>query len=70
MHQVCVVPSRDEVTRRHIADRREFADGHGDFITGVAAGTVHAVFHHFVGQGLMVGGAEVEVFEERWNAGE
>jgi hypothetical protein len=31
---------------------------------------VHAVFHHFVGQGLMVGGAEVEVFEEGWDARE
>lgn len=49
LHQVCVAPSRYEVTRRYIADRREVANGHGGLITGVAAGTVHAVFHHFVG---------------------
>ena len=31
---------------------------------------VRAVFEDLVGQGLMVGGAEVEVLEKAWDAGE
>ena len=49
---------------------REFSDGHGDFVAGVAAGTVNAVLRYFVAQGVTVGDAEVEVFEEGGDAGE
>lgn len=48
----------------------EFSDGHGGFVAGVAPDTVNAVLHYLVTQGEAVGDAEVEVFEERWNAGE
>ena len=49
---------------------REFADGHGDFVAGVAPGTVYTVLQHFVAQGMTFGDAEVEVLEEGGDAGE
>ena len=65
-----MVAGMEEATRRLVAGRGEFSDGHGDFVAGVAAGTTHAVFHYLVSQKKAVGDAEVEVFEEVWNAGE
>jgi len=59
-----------EVTPRHSVWGREFTDGHGDFVAGVAPGTVDAVLLDFVAEGLMVGDAEVEVLEEGGDAGE
>jgi hypothetical protein len=69
LHQVFVSAARDEETR-YIGGCGEFADGHGDFVAGVAAGAVHAVFDHFVWQCAMLGGVEVEVFEEGGDARE
>jgi hypothetical protein len=59
-----------EATRRHVAWRREFADGHGDFVAGAAPGTVDAVLQHFVGQRQTFGDAEAEVLEEGRDASE
>jgi hypothetical protein len=59
-----------EAAWRPVAWCREFADGHSDFVAGVAPGTVYAVLQHFVAQGLMFGDAEVEVLEESGDAGE
>src|SRR3977135_307289 len=59
-----------EATPRPVARRREFADGHGDFVAGVSPGTVYTVLQHFVAQGPMFGDAEVEVLEESGDAGE
>ena len=59
-----------EATPRPVARRREFADGHGDFVAGVAPRTVYTVLQHFVAQGPMFGDAEVEVLEESGDAGE
>jgi hypothetical protein len=70
LHQVGVVAGMEEAIRWEVAGRGEFSDGHGDFVAGVAAGTVHAVFHYFVAQEVTVGDAEVEVFEEGGNASE
>ena len=53
-----------------VAWRRELADGHGDFVAGVAASTVYTVLQHFVAEGLTFGDAEVEVLEEGGDAGE
>ena len=59
-----------EATPGPVAWCREFADGHGDFVAGVAPGTVDAVLQYFVGQCQTFGDAEAEVLEEGWNASE
>ena len=59
-----------EAAPGHGAWRREFADGHCNFVAGVAPGAVYTVLQHFVAEGLMFGDAEVEVLEECGNAGE
>ena len=59
-----------EATRRHAAWCRKFADGHGDFVAGVAPGTLEAVLQYFVGQRQTFGDAETEVLEEGWDASE
>jgi hypothetical protein len=43
-----VVTGMKKVTPGPVARRREFADGHGDFVAGVAPGTVYAVLQDFV----------------------
>jgi hypothetical protein len=48
LHQVGVMSGMKEAARRPVAGRREFADRHGDFVAGVAPGTVDAVLQHFV----------------------
>jgi hypothetical protein len=69
LHQVGMVTG-EETTRRHGARCRKSADGHGDFVAGVAPGTVNAVLQYFVREGLTFGDAEVEVLEESGDAGE
>ena len=68
LHQVGVVARIGEAAQRQVVGQitgfGEFSDGHGGFVAGVAPGTVRAVFLYFVVKGLMVGDAEVEVFEE------
>ena len=59
-----------EAARRLVAGRREFSHDHGDFVTGVTAGTVHAVFRYLVAQEETVGDTEVEVIEESGDASE
>lgn len=49
---------------------RQVSNSHGGFVAGVAAGAANAVLHYLVTQGEAVGDAEVEVLEERWDAGE
>ena len=64
------MPGMKEATRRDAAWCREFADGHGDFVAGVAPGTVDAVLQYFVGQPQTFGDAEAEVLEEGRDASE
>ena len=59
-----------QATREYVIPPREFADGHSDFVAGIAPGTVDAVLQHFVAESLMFGDAKVEVLEECRNAGE
>ena len=66
LHQVRVA----EGLRGNDASWREFSDGHSDFVACVAPGTANAVLCQFVLEGVTVGDAEVEVFEEGWDAGE
>lgn len=60
----------EEQVPRGITEGRKLPNGHGDFVAGVATGTVDAVLQGFVGQCLMVDEAEVEVLEEFGNASE
>jgi hypothetical protein len=69
-YQVRVAIEMKVATRRHVLRCREFADGHGDLIAGVAPGTAHAVFRYFVAEELMFRDAELEVLEEARDAGE
>jgi hypothetical protein len=70
LHQVGVVTGMKEVTPRHSAWFGQLADGHGNFITSVAPGTVNTVLQHFVAEGLTFGDAEVEALEETGDSGE
>jgi hypothetical protein len=70
LHQIGVMAGMKEASRRPVAWCREFAEGHGDLVAGVAPGTVYTVLQHFVAESLMVGDAEVEVLEEGGDAGE
>ena len=65
-----MVTGMKEATPGPVAWCREFADGHGDLVAGVAPGTVYTVLQHFVAEGLTFGDAEVEVLEESGDAGE
>ena len=48
LHQVGVQAGMKETIWRQVLGGWEFSDDHGDFVAGVAPGTVHAIFHHFV----------------------
>jgi hypothetical protein len=70
LHQIGVMVTGKQATRKYAIPPREFANRHSDFVAGVAPGTVDAVFQHFVAEGLMFGDAKIEVLEECRNAGE
>ena len=61
---------RSKEVFRQIAGLGKFADGHRDFVAGVATGAVNAVLQNLVAEGESLGDVEVEVFEEGWDAGE
>ena len=70
LHQVRVQAGLEGTIPRQVLGGREFSDSHGDFVAGVAPGTVYAIFCHFVSEGLMLCDAKVEVFEEVGDASE
>lgn len=70
LHQIGVMVTGKQATRKYAIPPREFANRHSDFVAGVAPGTVDAVLQHFIAEGLMFGDAKIEVLEECRNAGE
>jgi hypothetical protein len=71
LHQVRVLMREKEGAARKVLRRSgDFADGHGGFVAGVAAGAVQAVLQYLVAEGLTLGGVEAEVLEEGRDAGE
>lgn len=61
---------QEEISSRQVLWGGKLAERHCGLVAGVATGAVEAVFEHLVGEGLTLGGAEVEVFEEVGDAGE
>jgi hypothetical protein len=59
-----------EVALRQVARGRKLAECHRGLVAGVATGAVETVFEHLVAEGVAIVGAEVEVLEEVWDAGE
>jgi hypothetical protein len=63
-----MMPRLNEAIGGQSVGLRELTEHHRDFVACVAPGTTNAILRHLVGQGIVVGDAEIEMFEEGGNA--